>query len=271
MDNDVRIGGKPVLTVAGQGEPDLLAALSGDALTAAAAAMGASTTVASRIGPVGRTDQLVQRLTREVPAGVADLGLPAEFLTEQFSTPLGDADVDVVILSAASDVQATHRVGPDGAIVRPPADYTTVWPTEAAAALDRAFHEVPLLTGEEYVNATREAIAAIKERSGAHVLLLGVSTLGGPRHISYAGIEDDHRLRAHRINAAQIRLSMELGVSVIDVDRVVANYGGAGQVPEPFAYSEPLVRAICDEIAFVLGDIGFFENRPLVAQVGRGR
>lgn len=268
MDVEVRTGGKPVLRVAGQAEPDLTAVLAGGGLADAARRLGAATDIEAVIGPSGRTDHLVQRLAGATPDEVRAIGLPDDFLAEQFSSPLGSPDLDVVILSAASDIQGPQWAGPGG-VVRCPDDFRSVWSPDVVAAFDEAFEEAPLPTAEAYAESTRAAIAAIKAASNAHVLLLGVSTLGVPRVTSYAGRDDDHRLRAHRVNAVQLRLSMELGVSVIDVDRVVANYGGAGQVDGPFGYSPAVASAICDEIASVLADIGFFEKRPLVEQVGR--
>ena len=272
MDIEPRTGGKPVLTVVGQAERDLAPVVAGNGLTAAVERLGASTRVDTLLGSPGRVDHLLQRLTGgPVPEGLLRLGLPADFLEDQFSTPIAGPDLDVVILSAGSDLASTHWAGgSNGSIIRPPDGYADVWPAEVVIAFEREFDEVPLLSAEQYFDATREVIGLIKERSDVHVLLLGASTLGEPLLGSYAGVEDDHRLRAHRVNAAQVRLSMALGVSLVDVDRVVANLGGAGQVLAPLDYSDAVLTAICDEIAYVLHDIGFFENRPLVAQVGRG-
>ena len=102
-----------------------------------------------------------------------------------------------------------------------------------------------------------------------HVVLVGASTLGAHQPITYAGNEDDYRLRAHRFDAAQIRISMALGVSVVDVDRVIANESGKTNVLAPLEYSPEAQAAIADEMAFIFDDIGFFEKRPLVAQVGQ--
>jgi len=272
MTAEPRTGGKPMITVAGQAESDLLDVLSGNALTEAAERLGAKTRIATAIGSRGRTDHLIQRLAgNPAPRAVLDLGLSADLVVDQFSTPLGDPDLDVVILSAGSDLSATHWIGgPEGSIVRGPDNSSGPWSRESIVALERSFDEASLLSAEQYFEVTRQAISMIKETSGAHVLLLGPSTLGEARVGTYAGIDDDHRLRAHRVNAAQIRLSMTFGVSVIDVDRVVANLGQGGQVSSPLNYSQSIVTGICDEVVYVLKDIGFFEDRPLVAQVGRG-
>lgn len=272
MTSEPRTGGKTTITVAGQAESDLLDVLSGDALTDAAERLGARTRIETAIGPRGRTDHLIQRLAGSpAPQAVFDLGLNADSVAVQFSTPLGDPDVDVVILSAGSDLSATHWIGgPEGSIVRRPDDTEGSWSSESILALEQSFDQAPLLSAEQYFDVTRQAITMIKETSGAHVLLLGPSTLGEARVGTYARIEDDHRLRAHRVNAAQIRLSMTFGVSLVDVDRVVANLGQGGQVLSPLKYSQSIVTAICDEVVYVLNDIGFFEDRPLVAQVGRG-
>ncbi len=62
---------------------------------------------------------------------------------------------------------------------------------------------------------------------------------------------------------------MALGVSVVDVDRVIANVGGSDTVTGPLEYAAAAQTAIAEDLGYVLGDIGFFERRPLVAQVGQ--
>jgi hypothetical protein len=67
-----------------------------------------------------------------------------------------------------------------------------------------------------------------------------------------------------------MELSVREGISVIDVERLVAEHGASRHVLQAGRYSPQVNQAICQELLRVLEDIGFFEDRPLVMQVGRG-
>ena len=72
-----------------------------------------------------------------------------------------------------------------------------------------------------------------------------------------------------QLNLAVMELSVLDGISVIDVDRIVAELGGREHVQEFLSYSPDARAAIRDELVRVLEEYGFFEPRPLLLQVGR--
>lgn len=261
-----KMGGRGVMRVFAQRERDVTPILDG----ALADAIGSRTQPEVLDAAPGRTDHLLQRLTAEVPDELIGMGFDEEFLQGQFSTPATDPDLDLILLSAASDLEARHWVHREqGWIIAPPDDWESAWPEQLRTRFQESFTRSEMLSAEEYMAAVREVVGRVRASSGAHVLLVGMSTVGGEDKLSYHDRPDDHRLRAHRLNAAQIRLSMALGVSVVDVDRVLANLGAAGEVVGPLAYSDRANRVIAEEIADIIADIGFFEDRPLVAQVGQ--
>ncbi len=123
--------------------------------------------------------------------------------------------------------------------------------------------------GRRFADAMAQVIATCKDE-GCRVILLNGSTLDPHDVVScYAGVGDTGPLVVHRLDLELIELSMLDGISAVDVDRVVAELGGRDHVLGPFAYSTELCEAIRDEIAFVLDDYGFFDDRPLLAQRGR--
>ena len=130
------------------------------------------------------------------------------------------------------------------------------------------------ISTEEDVRRVRADLVAvielIKEKVGAHVLIAGVSTLDPSQKVSnYHGIEDEPvSLRAHRLDLMLIGVSHDEGISVIDVDRKIAELGGAIGVTAAFEYSEAGCKTIAAEIVRVIDDYGFFDDRPLLAQVG---
>jgi hypothetical protein len=114
-------------------------------------------------------------------------------------------------------------------------------------------------------------IRGVKERLDAHVLICNVSTVDPQDQVhNYHGRPDTWALRAHKFNLALMELSVQEGISVIDVERLVAEHGASRHVLQAGCYSPQVNQAICQELLRVLEDIGFFEERPLVMQVGRG-
>lgn len=113
-------------------------------------------------------------------------------------------------------------------------------------------------------------IGLIKEKVGAHILVANVSTLDPSQVVfNYHDIDEDPAsLRAHRLDLMLIGVSHNEGISVIDVDRKIAELGGAIGVRAAFDYSQAGCETIAAEIVRVMADYGFFDDRPLLAQVG---
>lgn len=113
-------------------------------------------------------------------------------------------------------------------------------------------------------------IDLIKSAIGAHVLVANLSTLDpGEVVFNYHGLtEEPFSLRAHRLNRMLAAVSHERGVSVIDVDRVIAEIGGQATVVGPARYNETGLRRIATEIFRVVEDYGFLDDRPILEQIG---
>jgi hypothetical protein len=65
-----------------------------------------------------------------------------------------------------------------------------------------------------------------------------------------------------------VRVSHDLGISVVDVDRALAEIGAAGKLDAAMVYGPEAAARIADEAVAVLADYGFFDDRPLLEQVG---
>ncbi len=111
---------------------------------------------------------------------------------------------------------------------------------------------------------------AIKADCDAHVLVLGVSTFdpGDPVSNIHGLAVEPVMLRAHRVNLALFQTSHEVGLSVIDTDRLIAEAGGSDTVPAPLALAPSGLALVRDETIRIMADYGFFDGRTLVAQVG---
>lgn len=104
-------------------------------------------------------------------------------------------------------------------------------------------------------------VRRLRDDVGVHVLVVNLCTWA-PR------VDADDR-RADRLGVLALELSMREGVSVVDVDRIVAETGARGHVRAIGDYDASIHDLVAQEIARILDDYGFFEARPLVPQVGR--
>jgi hypothetical protein len=115
-------------------------------------------------------------------------------------------------------------------------------------------------------------IQGIKEKLGAHILVANLSTYDpGEPPVSYAGLAaEPFVLRAHRLDMLAVEVSHREGVSIVDVDRLLAELGADGTVTGPAEYGPAAQAVIASEVVRILADYGFFDDRPLMAQVGAG-
>jgi hypothetical protein len=65
-----------------------------------------------------------------------------------------------------------------------------------------------------------------------------------------------------------VGVSHDEGISIVDVDRLIAELGAAGNVDGPAAYGPEACARIAAEIVRIIDDYGFLDERPLLAQVG---
>lgn len=155
-------------------------------------------------------------------------------------TGIRDFEPDLVVLSVDADLLTSSRSWGDG--------------------LTQAFESNML-----------EAIRVIKNELGCRVIMFNASSVVPNEAVSNYRMVDKqpHVLDAHRLNLATMRLSLDEGISIVDVDRVIAELGGAEHVRGFLDYSLEARQAICLEFVRVVEDYGFFDIRPLLPQVGR--
>ena len=162
----------------------------------------------------------------------ADVGSLATF-------PDTIAQTDVVVLSAKADVAGLDSGDPEAAVA--------------------AFRDNLISTFDR-----------IKDQAGAHVLVVNTSTFDPNDETSslYGLTEEPTSMRSHRINLALLKASHELGLSIIDVDRITAEAGCGNVVPAALELTPQGSALVRDETARVLEDYGFFDERSVVEQVG---
>lgn len=114
-------------------------------------------------------------------------------------------------------------------------------------------------------------VRTLKREMGSHLIFLNASTVD-PNDLTanYHGLPRwPFSPRAHQVDAVLMELSFTHGISIIDADRVLAELGASNHVVAPLDYSLDACRALCTELVRILEDYGFFEERPLVMQMGQ--
>jgi hypothetical protein len=177
------------------------------------------------------TEGSVTADVRHGPAGPAE-----QMLAELGADALQLSEADVLVVSIEPDVTA-RRSG---------TDVTT-----------------------RFLSAMAE-LAQLAKENDAHLIVFNGSTLDPDDTTScFRDVAEPPSLVIHRLNLALMQLSVLDGLSIIDVDRVIAEIGGQRSLERLLSYAPQACDAICDEVVRVLDDYGFFESRPLLAQVGR--
>jgi hypothetical protein len=218
-------GGAPTLVVLVGGSDDLRDSL----LSTGEGGRKLERGLAQRVAE--RTDDRTTVQVRRASATTSE-GLLADLRADRLSLD----DVDIVILSVASDV---------------------VLHGSAAEASAR------------YESVMAELAGLVKE-SGAHLIVFNASSFDPVDTTScYSGVDDTPALFIQQLNRSLIRLSVLDGLSIIDADRLISEIGGQTHVDEVLVYSAHACDLLGEELVRVLDDYGFFDDRPLLAQVGR--
>jgi hypothetical protein len=226
--------------------------------------------------PSGRSDLLLQQLEMEsLPRDLAEQGFDDHLIATQFRSRLwqSQGEIDVVVFSIQPEVAHNlwrHRE--QGYLFYPPPRWEEEWTPFQKGWLQEQFSPLGLLGVEQFKEIFGRLIREVKGRLGSHIIAYGASSFDPDHHThNYHGLEDPPALRIDKFNLALMQLSASEGVSIIDVDRIIALLGGARHVNKLFDYSGVACEAVGQEFLRVLADIGFFENRPLVMQGGQRR
>jgi hypothetical protein len=274
-----KLGGKKDLRVFLKANDDVISSLLSQAQGGGRLRRGLSDLVSEKFGgtfvvdlihePCHRSDILLQQL--ECGRAPEELLRMAPELAGQFHTQLEQQPVDVIVLALQPEVVTSawkHRR--DGYLVCPPSRWREAWNLERLEWFTGRFEPVGLIPAPASAENFTRLVQRIKERLEAHVLVYNCSTVDPHDHIdNFHGQEDNNELRTHKLNLALMQLSVQEGISIIDVDRLIAEMGAQEHVQRWCEYSDEACDAIGQESLRVLEDIGFFENRPLVMQLGR--
>jgi len=223
--------------------------------------------------PAGPTSLVLAPSSASAPEHPASAGSEPRLIDLAPPTRLFQRNSDIVVFSLEPDINRSlwsHKK--TGYFVSPPPGWEREWsPHQKQSFLDH-YEPQGLVPVEGFRQDFARLVAAIKERLAAHVIVFNCFTFDPDDRVrNYFGVPDTRALRALKFNLALIDISTEEGISIVDVDRLLAELGGASHATGAFRYSARACESIRDEFFRILQDIGFFERRPLVMQVGRKR
>ena len=193
-----------------------------------------------------------------IPPALAERGLDlgAHSAASQFSDALFRTEADAIVLSIQPDLffpLLRHR--DDGFLLFP--SEWRAWRAEDRAWLRAAFVEEPLLDAETSMANLETVIARLRQRSAAPILVYNVSSvIPGESLHAHDGLDEPFSARIRRFNLALVGLSQRTGVSIIDVDRIVAR-GGADRLKLDVTHlTAEGCEAVTHEVVRVLDDLG---------------
>ncbi|AFY35394.1 hypothetical protein [Calothrix sp. PCC 7507] len=229
--------------------------------------------------PGGRSDLWLQQL-REIPflnelhafeqSGRFSSKQLETLLTEQSPTSLLAADIDIIVFSTQAEITKNlwrHRQ--TGYLTDIAEDSEQQWSEVEKQELQQHFSPTGLLSIEESQTNFSQLIQLLKEKTGAYIICYNCCDFDpSDRTTNYYQQEDTLSIRIQKLNLALIKLSIQEGISIIDVESVLAELGTEQHILKALEYSLAAEEAICQEFLRVVEDVGFFEHRPLLMQIG---
>lgn len=194
-----------------------------------------------------------------------DLSLGPFPIATQFGTRLFTEAPDVVVLSIQPDVMnglVRHRG--DGHLLYP-YDAET-WPASDRAWLTAGYSSEPPLDASQAMANLAGVVARLRDAGDPHILVFNLSpVVPWERVHCYQGLGETLAQRIRRFNLALADLSAETGVSIVDVDAVVARGGAERLKLDTIALTAEGCRRVCEEVVDILDDLGAFAGREATA------
>lgn len=191
-------------------------------------------------------------------AAERDLPLGPFPIASQFETRLFESGSDVILLSIQPDVM--------NRLVRHRGDGHLLYPYEAErwSADDRRWlieqyqPEPPLDPSQSMANLAR-IIERIRGTANPLILIYNLSPIvPWERLHCYQSMEETLAERIRRFNLALIELSRQTGISIVDVDAVLARAGADRLKADALTLNAEGCRLVAEEVLRILEDLGCF-------------
>ena len=178
----------------------------------------------------------------------------------QFSHALFATRADVIALSVHPDINTTLlRHKRDGYLFYPYQRQS--WRKDALDWLQDNFEDIGLLDPETSMANLVRTISRIRQGSNPAILIYNVSSVvPGEKLHAYDGLDEALSTRIRRFNLGLIEVSRQTGISLIDVDRIVAEEG-ANRMKYDFRHlTSEGCRVVAEEVVRVLDDLGYLAS-----------
>jgi lysophospholipase L1-like esterase len=218
-------------------------------------------TVRLRHETLTRSDALLAA-EGKVPAGLEgrDMDLGTYPLQSQFSQNVYTQASDAVILSILPDVASTlKRHKSDGYFLYPAE--STSWTESNRIWLRDEFETMPHLSVEQSMENLASVVDRIRQFKDVPILIYNLSPIiPGDFIHCYMGLDDTYSTRIRRFNLALIELSQAIGISIVDLDSVLARHGADQLKIDAMHLTPEGYRFVAEDVVRILDDLGVLED-----------
>ena len=174
----------------------------------------------------------------------------------QFASRLFEAGSDIVCLSIQPDVMnglACHRG--DGHLLY--LDGAANWDATDRQRLARDYGPVTPLTPDESMANLAAIAARLRDCGDPAILIFNMSPIVPWERVhNHRGLPESLSHRIRRFNLALVELSRQTGISIVDVDSVLAREGAARLKVDVVQLSADGCRLVAEEVVRILADLG---------------
>ena len=200
-----------------------------------------------------RTDALLKTLG-DPPKSLVDRNpfLGSFTSKSQFSQDLFNANVDAYVLSIQPDIAIRLvRHKSEGYLLH--VAHLSLWDREDLDWLQTNFEPMKLLTPLESIKNLQLIIKRIRAISDAPIIIYNASSvIIGEQVHCYIGLKDSLSLRIKKFNLGLIELSNKTGISIVDIDRVIACHGANHLKLDTWHLNPDALKLIANEVARIL-------------------
>ncbi len=219
------------------------------------------TTVRIRHETFTRSDALLASEGVVPPVlALRELRLGAYPATSQFSRAIFDTPANAVIISILPDIATSlvrHRR--DGFFLY--ANDYDAWPAADRQWLKTEFAATIPLDAESSMANLETIVEEIRARQDVPILVYNVSPIiPGEMIHCYQGLDETFSTRIRRFNLELAGLSGRIGISIVDVDTLVARHGADTMKVDAVHLTPQAYQLVAEEVVRILDELGVLED-----------
>ncbi|MDE2570877.1 MAG: SGNH/GDSL hydrolase family protein [Sphingomonadales bacterium] len=186
-------------------------------------------------------------------------------LASQFSDRFYTTPVDAVVLSILPDVAATLLRHKREGFLFYPAD-TAQWSEDERIWLRANFEHTGFSSVDQSMQNLASVVERLREARDVPVLVYNMSPIiPGDLVHCHLGLDESYSTRIRRFNLALIELSQAIGISIVDLDAIVAREGANRMKVDAMHLTPEGYRQVAREVVRILDDLGVLEGEPVLA------